>query len=87
MTDRTGDYAKQCAKDYWQIDTNDGKQLNAKFLLVTLKLIYYRRIKVFNHNFLLFLILGFCKNALVSIVADFNEGAFDCDCKPPGALG
>ena len=37
MTDRTGDYAKQCAKDYWQIDTNDGKQLNAKFLLVTLK--------------------------------------------------
>ena len=25
MTDQTGDYAKQCAKDYWQIDTNPGK--------------------------------------------------------------
>ena len=40
MTDRTGDYAKQCAKDYWQIDTNDGKLSNANFLSVTLKLIY-----------------------------------------------
>ena len=26
MTDRTGDYAKQCAKDYWQIDTNQGRK-------------------------------------------------------------
>ena len=38
MTDQTGDYAKQCAKDYWQIDTNPGKN-RQKYLDYTILII------------------------------------------------
>ena len=27
MTDRTGDYANECAKDYLQVGTNEGKKI------------------------------------------------------------
>ena len=27
MTDRTGDYANECAKDFLQVGTNEGKEI------------------------------------------------------------
>ena len=86
MTDRTGDYANECAKDYLQVDTSEGKKLfRNSFMLRDMKNIFaFEWLFIFLY---LFFVPGFCRNALVSIVAEFNEGAFDCDCKPPGALG
>ena len=89
MTDRTGDYANDCAKDYLQVDSSEGRELNPNipFFQKSFHVLGFRSSRNFFFQFLNVFVQGFCRNALVSIVAEFNEGAFDCDCKPPGALG
>ena len=55
MTDRTGDYANECAKDYLQVGTNEGKKIKWTSIYsvnIFYYFLIYLKVIIFKQTFL-----------------------------------